>query len=432
MRRECFVRRPALAAPMVCDLSVAALVLLLLAGTAAAQSSPENPYPAGRLLPGIEAPADGGSCTADCGCCCNPVCGPPGRIWADVDYLLWWVKGDRLPPLVTTGPEGSPRSQAGVLGAPGTAVLFGGDTVNGDLRSGARITAGFWLDCEQTVGIEFNNFFLESKSTGGEFTSTGNPILARPFFNGLSNAPDTELVAFPGVVSGTVRVSDTSSGIDGQELLGRLNLCCSCCCRLDLLAGWRRLHYSDHLTISESLTPESGPVTGVPPGTSIVLNDTFDTSNTFNGFDLGIAGECRCDRLALGFLAKVALGYNDQSVDILGSTVVTEPGMTPVVNPGGLLALESNIGHYHRDRFMAVPEFGVNASYQLTDHLRARIGYTFLYWPEVFRAADQIDFAVNPNLIPPAAATGPQRPAPLLHDTDLWVQGINLGFEFRY
>src|SRR5262245_62715161 len=32
------------------------------------------------------------------------VCGPCGRIWAEADYLLWWMKGASLPPLVTTSP----------------------------------------------------------------------------------------------------------------------------------------------------------------------------------------------------------------------------------------------------------------------------------------------------------------------------------------
>ena len=33
-------------------------------------------------------------------------------------YLAWTVKGDRIPPLVTTSPAGTPLGQAGVLGAP--------------------------------------------------------------------------------------------------------------------------------------------------------------------------------------------------------------------------------------------------------------------------------------------------------------------------
>ena len=72
---------------------------------------------------------DDGSCSEDAEfaeiedepayeCTCEQnVC--PDRWWASADYLMWWVQGNQLPALVTTGPG------AGVLGQPGTSVLFG-------------------------------------------------------------------------------------------------------------------------------------------------------------------------------------------------------------------------------------------------------------------------------------------------------------------
>src|SRR5260370_6650617 len=35
------------------------------------------------------------------GMCCPY---PPGRVWSGADFLLWWTRGDRLPPLLTTTP----------------------------------------------------------------------------------------------------------------------------------------------------------------------------------------------------------------------------------------------------------------------------------------------------------------------------------------
>ena len=58
--------------------------------------------------------------------CGTAFCGPPGRVWLRADYLMWFTTGTRLPPLVTTSPQGTPANQAGVLGAPGTTILFGG------------------------------------------------------------------------------------------------------------------------------------------------------------------------------------------------------------------------------------------------------------------------------------------------------------------
>src|SRR5207344_153164 len=62
-----------------------------------------------------------------------------GSFWAEAEYLYWQTKGDGLPALVTTG-------VTGVLGAPGTSVLFGQSTVNDDWRSGVRVRAGYWFD----------------------------------------------------------------------------------------------------------------------------------------------------------------------------------------------------------------------------------------------------------------------------------------------
>ena len=52
-----------------------------------------------------------------------------GSFWAEAEYLYWQIKGDKLPALVTTGPD-TLIATAGVLGAPGTSVLFGQSTVS--------------------------------------------------------------------------------------------------------------------------------------------------------------------------------------------------------------------------------------------------------------------------------------------------------------
>ena len=47
---------------------------------------------------------------------------------------------------------------------------------------------------------------------------------------------------------------------------------------------------------------------------------------------------------------------------------------------------------------------------------------------------NQIDLNVNPNLLPPVVTpiTGPLQPAPKFDQTSLWIQGIDLGLEFRF
>src|SRR5262245_42346482 len=62
------------------------------------------------------------------------LCNTPGRAWLEADFLLWFPRGQSLPPLVTTG----------VLGQTDTAVLFGNQTVNDTVTPGLRLRAGFW------------------------------------------------------------------------------------------------------------------------------------------------------------------------------------------------------------------------------------------------------------------------------------------------
>src|SRR5207237_7661206 len=75
------------------------------------------------------------------------------RFWAEAEYLRWTVKGDKLPALVTTSPPGTPPAQRGVLGFPGTAVLFGDSTVNDGWRSGGRAGPGFGSVDRRRAGL---------------------------------------------------------------------------------------------------------------------------------------------------------------------------------------------------------------------------------------------------------------------------------------
>ncbi|MEL6899065.1 MAG: BBP7 family outer membrane beta-barrel protein, partial [Planctomycetota bacterium] len=45
------------------------------------------------------------------------------RIWVSADYLLWDAAGVDVPALVTSSPNGTAQTAAGVLGQPNTSVL---------------------------------------------------------------------------------------------------------------------------------------------------------------------------------------------------------------------------------------------------------------------------------------------------------------------
>jgi hypothetical protein len=361
------------------------------------------------------------------------VCGPPGRFWLSADYLLWWIKDGHVPPLVTT----SPASSGGILTNAGTVTLFGPDSsINGPVNSGGQFTAGCWFNEERTLGLEAGYFFLGSRGRNFAASGTGDPgtpTLARPFFNANTGMEDAEIVAAPGIAAGQVTVN-TSSRLQGAQANALCNLCCGCGYRIDLLTGFRYLGLNEGVGVTEDITVlPTGPL---PGGTQFHVNDGFATSNRFYGGQVGARGEVDFGRLFANFTGLVALGSSQEIVDITGSTRITTAAGAVTTANGGLLALPTNIGHYGHTRFGVVPTGSLNLGYRVTDHLRASVGYTFLYWSNVARPGDQIDRVVNPVALPTSmgagGASGPARPSFLLRDTDFWAQGVSFGLEFRY
>lgn len=401
-----------------------------------------------------------GSCAGGCcgnGCStCGEYCSPeawrpcvtlclPQDGWVSFEYLLWWQDGLELPPLVTTSTSNTvPRSEAGVLGVPTTRTLFGGNDVLTDSFDGGRLRFGLWLDRCHSWGIGGEYFEIGRETETFRRSSTGDPILARPFFNTQTGDEDAELVAFPGILSGTVAVEVESQLAGGGFHLRHLRCCnegCGnglfggCpekfCSRSEMMIGYRYLQLDEGVRITENLvsTDQNNP------GTFDIL-DRFETLNQFNGFDLGWMYRRTRGYWNFDTTLRLAVGNTKQTVRIDGNTTINDPSSTPAVQtlPGGLLTQTSNIGTYEQDEFSIVPEFNANLGYQLTDHLKATIGYTFIYWSNVVRPGDHISRDVNPNLLPPPADpfSGALRPAFAFDTTDYWAQGLSFGGEFRW
>ena len=374
-----------------------------------------------------------------CGAACDhrEPCGPPGSVWVSGEYLLWWLRGGSTPPLVTTGPAGVPIP--GVIGAPGTRVLVGGDRDDDNPHSGFRVTAGLWLDDCRTHGIEASYFHLFPRSEDLNVSGDRVPVIARPFIDvtGGAGVPpggqNVEIAAAPGLATGTIHVHQ-ETGLQGAELNYLCNRCCTCDGRLDVFAGFRYLELRDRLEIEEAVLV--GPNVPRLGGSQVLVADSFATRNSYYGGQIGVRKEVWRDRLFVNGTAKVALGVTHQVVDINGSTTVIAPDGTTTTERGGLLALSSNIGHYSRDRFSVVPEVGMNVGVQMSNNLRVFMGYNFLYWTNVVRAGEQIEPVLNRGLIPTSSAFGtpggPARPAFGFHESDFWAHGINVGIELRF
>jgi hypothetical protein len=204
-----------------------------------------------------------------------------------------------------------------------------------------------------------------------------------------------------------------------------------CGLRADFLVGYRYGKLEDRVIIAEDLVSidQSG---GVIPDTTIDLNDSFETENTFNGVMFGVMAMQNLGCWDLEGVAKVAIGGVRSTVAINGATITTVPGTSPEVTPGGLLALPTNIGDRTEDTFGGMTELGVRMTYRFAPCWRASVGYTCVYWYHVARAGEQIDTTLDLTQLPPGELDGQTRP--LFHwVTDgFWAQGLNVGLEYQF
>jgi hypothetical protein len=342
------------------------------------------------------------------------------RFWLRADYLLWWTKQSQFPPLVTNGPTG-------VIGDPTTHILLGGSDLDAPMRSGGRITVGGYVTDYQAFGLEANYFILESRTES--FTAAGQlGIVSRPLFNQLTGTETAKPVTF--LNTGNVNTVCDPGRLQGGEFNAISNLCMTPTGRVDLLFGYRYMSLDDRFQMSESSPNNFG-------GASAEIIDRFDTGNRFNGGQLGLRGEWYWGCFSASAYGKVAVGDSRQVVSINGATTLFPPGGVPMVLPGGLYALPSNIGSFTSDKFAVIPEAGATFGFQLNECLRLTAGYSFLYWSSVVRSADQINRVININEIP--AVAGPNavsgavaHQAVSIKCNDYWAHGLNVGLEIRY
>lgn len=354
------------------------------------------------------------------------------RMWANADYLFAFMRGTNLPALVTTSPAKTPISEAGVIGDR-TAILFGGDRVDEDLRAGFRIGTGIWFNKEQTLGIEAG--FLMTSSEAAIFSANSNNgvILARPYVDANTNTSQAVVVAYPGSSSGSINIRANSGNLYGANLDLTENAYDIGWFRLYSMIGYQFYRYDEALRVQDTIVAQPGGK--LVAGTQIDSNDDFSTRNEFHGLDLGFRSQFVLgDSLALELLTKVAIGQMHRDVGISGSQTSTVPGQQPFTLPGGVLALSSNSGATAQTDWRVVPQVGATLSWQVQSYLTLRAGYSFIYFNQIVRAGEQVDTSINPNLLPGANAAlgGANRPAFNITRTDMWMQSINLGLEFTY
>lgn len=382
----------------------------------------------------MPAPACGNSGYGDPNCsdlasgCGDACCDAPTRNFARVEYLMWWGKGRSTPPLVTSSFNGTPMADAGVLGLASTTVLYGGNDIGTDHRSGARVTVGRVLD-NDGAWMAVGRFYGLGDSSD-EFNATsvaGDPILARPFFNTLLLQQDALLVGFPGVSeNGSINVRGSSDML-GAEALVRYLWSAEEDTTIDFVGGYQFARLDDSLEIRNSSLVLLDPQGIFQPNTTINMRDSFRTRNEFHGGVIGMAIDNYRGPWKFEALGKVGFGNIRQTVTIDGNTVITPLMGAPVNSPQGLLARATNSGTFTRDQFTFIPEANFNLGYQY-GNWTFLAGYSFIYYKHMAFAGDQIDTRVNLS----NPLVGAPLPAQNFRQTDHWLQGVNFGLEYTF
>jgi hypothetical protein len=312
--------------------------------------------------------------------------------------------------------------------------------VHGDLRSGGRLTAGYWFTPEHCAGLEANFFEVDGLNIEFDAFDDGVTELARPLINAATGVPDT--VPITGVYPGyTFQSVSVRSDVDllGSELSWRQIIRRDAGHRLDWVAGYRYVRLYDGLSVDEAYTRTEELDDGATRRYLRIRSDWFRSENEFHGGQFGLIGRWWGCRWALQTLGKVAVGGTRTGAIVDGSVTTLDSSNpdTPDVRRGGVLALPSNIGTYGTTDLAAVLELGIRLEYALRRQWRATLGYTYLLWSSVSRIPDSIDPGVDTSQIWSGAAAGPPStratsPAFAFESHSFWTHGLSVGLHYDF
>jgi hypothetical protein len=346
--------------------------------------------------------------------------------------LLWFVKKEQIPPLVTIG--SAYDFVSGGLGQPGTQPLIGPGPAKGNEHNGGRVTGLFWFDDPHTWGVDGSLFGLEQRTphmTASSAGRVGDLVLSRPFFNAVTYTQDADPVALTNVQSGNVFIIMPRRFYGADANFRWAFGDASNGGHLSWMVGPRFLTLDEKLEIAETTFDLPGIGNW---GNVTNIKDSFTTYNRFYGGQFGAEAEFKVGYMDFTVMSKVGCGQNVSVIKVEGSTQLLDgtSGQLFIDGTRGLLAGPTNIGRFRKNNFSVMNESSVTLGFDLNGYVRALVGYNLIYWSKVLRPSDQIDTALNLEPLTPGQFQGPARPAIPFKSSDFWVQGISFGFQVSY
>ena len=393
-------------------------LVFALALTATAQGQP--PEPANPFMPSrtdlFEAPAESVATTAP-------------RLWAEVDYLLWWMKPVCEPPATVS--VGNPADAIpGAVGQPGTVTVMGKTRFEFPAASGIRPTVGVWLGEHQHWGLYASAIILPTVSNTRTFTT--QPAGPPAYLNYVTPTGEKQAIPFaiPGLVQGSSS-EEGRSGLWGVELnaIGQM--------RFATEPGWSArggviLGGRYNLLQDEVLLKNTQRLL-VPPFAEASGENRFVTKNQFGGPQFGFQMAAECGRCEFEFTQKLAVGTTRMECIISGNPLVSGSQLVPGSLPGPLLAMPTNVGRQITERVTLLPELNAKWRFRLREHVKLTLGYNFLYWNRIFCPGDLMDPQINLTQLPEfGPLTGTALPSRFFARTDYFAQGLELGLQVEY
>ncbi len=368
-----------------------------------------------------------------------------GPLWtANFEYLLWFLKPTKFGSPVlgtTTDPNLDLGSFVTGIGANSSnyASVVGTDSIDRGPYSGGRlsITRALPVSYDRCAHAELIAFWLPQQDSRTMLQSTpdGNPAILVPF----RSSQDTPFIGPPGDnsaaisgniggtrFSGSARVY-TSTQLWGGELNYSGPFYHSEHFGFEGLFGFRYLGMQDLAEISTASSLSGG----------ITTYDEFRTTNHFYGGQVGLRFLCSDDRWAAMLQTKLGLGNSNSNLAIRGENTL-DPSIPATSMPGGFFTGPTNLGNTSTNVFGVVADLNASIRFALSSSMGISVGYNFLYWSGVYRAAEQVSGTINPtrnpvlNALTGPGEVGPNDPRMQRDLSDIWAHGVNFGLDIRF
>lgn len=363
------------------------------------------------------------------------------RIYAGFEYLLWDIpnRSVRIP----VGTVGDTNS-LGVLNQPATSLLGGNSTNYGNWTPGMKLNFGVWYDDNHSYGsnLSFLWMFSQKSTYMAQSDGNGNPVISRPFFDTLFATEDVRLLSFPGANTGGYLTQSTVRmwGAEVNPLI--CSIFGDSTFNLSFLTGFKYLYFNETYNIRDSsnaIGPGSifylGNAFGAGYGTSVL--DHVVAANHFYGWNLGLQFHGELSNFLFDVAGKVAIGANEEVVDIYGATTLLRNNVYVQGTPGGLLAQPSNSGSFDKFNFAVMPELNASIGYRIIPGVEIHLTYSLMYVSSFVRAPDQLlARQINSGIVPssPNYGVGGSGPAPVtyLDRSDFTAQSIGINLTLSY